>query len=127
MTSIFSSTNLRALCLPIPSVVPVTNASFFLLVFFDDDDDDDEADDIVVTSAFIFLLKQFLTIFFITYDTLSSYSKGIITTQWRRRRNPLCWSFSERTRPVSRAIVSIAFSFFLFSSRFGPLYVLNAD
>jgi hypothetical protein len=38
----------------------VTNASFFLL--FDDDDDDDEAD-IVAMSAFMFLLKQFLTIF----------------------------------------------------------------
>jgi hypothetical protein len=55
MTSIFCSTNLRAVCFPMPSVVPVINASFFLL--FDDDDDDDDDDDeadIVAMSAFIF-------------------------------------------------------------------------
>ena len=68
MTSIFCSTNLRAVCLPMPSVVPVTNASFFLL--FDDDDDDDDDDDeadIVAMSAFIFFFEAVLTIFFITF------------------------------------------------------------
>ena len=53
-----------------PSVVPVTNASFFLL--FDDDDDDDDDDDeadIVAMSAFIFFLKHLDAVvddFFIT-------------------------------------------------------------
>jgi hypothetical protein len=41
----------------------VTNASFFLLFDDDDDDDDDDEADIVAMSAFMFLLKQFLTIF----------------------------------------------------------------
>ena len=61
MTSIFCSTNLRAVCLPMPSVVPVINASFFLL--FDDDDDDDDDDDeadIVAMSAFIFFFLKHL-------------------------------------------------------------------
>ena len=62
-----------------PSVVPVINASFFLL--FDDDDDDDDDDDeadIVAMSAFMFLLKQFLTFltifFLLKYDTLNKFA-----------------------------------------------------